>query len=137
MPIDCTIDHARLLVVARGRGVVTDADVFAYQHDVWSRPEVTDYDELVDLTGAEAVAPGDPLESRVRELASEAAALDHPASTAKLAIVAPTPRAFVLGREYQAQRARDPRSRKQVEVFGSLAEALAFLGIDAGDLPER
>ena len=32
MPIDYQIDHTRRLVVAKGRGVFGDEDVFSYQH---------------------------------------------------------------------------------------------------------
>ena len=39
------IDHARRLVVARGKGVFADADVFAYQREDWSQPDVAGYDE--------------------------------------------------------------------------------------------
>jgi hypothetical protein len=35
MPIDYLIDHDRRFVQARGRGILTDADVFGYQHEVW------------------------------------------------------------------------------------------------------
>jgi hypothetical protein len=38
--MDARVDHARRLVVAQASGVLTDQDVFGYQRDVWSRPEV-------------------------------------------------------------------------------------------------
>lgn len=136
MPIDYYIDHARLLVVARGKGVVTDSDVFAYQHAVWSQPEVTGYDELVDMTAVELIETPVPEGPRLQQLASEAAAMDHPASAVKLAIVAPASLAFGLARAYQSHRELDARSRKQVEVFRTLAEALAFLGIETLESPE-
>ena len=56
MPIVHRIDHERRLVVAEGRGIVTDQDVFGYQRDVWSRPEVAGYDELVDMSEVEDIA---------------------------------------------------------------------------------
>jgi hypothetical protein len=50
VPIDYLINHERRVVLARCRGVLTDEDVFGYQHEVWSRPEVAGYDELVDMS---------------------------------------------------------------------------------------
>src|SRR5262252_7659113 len=40
MPIEHTIDHARRLVLAKGKGTLTDEDVFSYQRTVWSREDV-------------------------------------------------------------------------------------------------
>jgi hypothetical protein len=91
MPIDYEIDHARRLVFARGRGIFADADVFAYQREVWSRPEVAGYDELVDMTEVEEIAIPTLAGPRIQQLAGEAAAQDHPTSAGKLAIVAPVP----------------------------------------------
>jgi len=130
MPIDYAIDHARRLVVARGTGVFADADVFAYQREVWSRPELAGYDELVDMTAVEAIAAPLPAAPRLRLLADVAAAHDPPADAGRFAIVAPDSLAFGLGRAYQTYREMDPRSKKEVEVFRTLAEALAFLWID-------
>jgi hypothetical protein len=135
MPIDYYIDHARRLVIARGRGVFVDADVFAYVREVWSRPEVAGYDELVDMTAVERIALPSPAGPRIQQLAELAAAHDPAASAARLAIVAPNSLAFGLGREYQIYRGLDSRSRKEVGVFRILAEALSFLGIETLTLP--
>jgi hypothetical protein len=121
------------LVVARGSGTVTDADVFDYQHEVWSRPDVVGYDELVDMSAVETIAV--PTDSRVQQLAAESAAMDPPGCAAKFAIVAPKPLAFGLGRMYQTYRELDRRSTKQVRVFHTLAEALSFLGIRTLEQP--
>ncbi len=43
MPIEFTIDHARRLVTAIARGTLTGQEVFGYQRDAWSRPEVQGY----------------------------------------------------------------------------------------------
>lgn len=48
MPIEYTIDHERRLVLAKATGVFTDEDVFGYQKEVWSRPDVDGYSELVE-----------------------------------------------------------------------------------------
>jgi hypothetical protein len=135
MPIDYYIDHGRRLVVARGRGVFTDADAFGYQREVWSRPEVAGYDELVDMTAVEEIATPVPAGPRIQQLAGVAAAQDPPTSAGKFAIVAPGPLAFGLAREYKTYRELDARTKKQVEVFRSIAEALSFLGIETLEGP--
>jgi hypothetical protein len=130
MPIDYRVDHSRRLVIARGSGTVTDSDVFGYQRKAWSRADVAGYDELVDMSGVEAIAgpiPG----SRLRQLAAESAATDPPGGAARFALVAPEPFAFGLGRLYQAYRDLQPRGTKEVAVFRTLREALAYLGIES------
>jgi hypothetical protein len=128
MPIDHEIDHARRLVLAHGRGTLTDEEVFAYQREVWSRADVMGYDELVDMTAVEHIAL--PSADRVQDLARLSAGMDTRARPSRLAVVAPTDAAFGLGRMYQAHRELDTRSTKQVGVFRTRAEALAFLGIE-------
>jgi hypothetical protein len=127
MPIDYLIDHDRRFVQARGRGILTDADVFGYQHEVWSRPEVSGYDELVDLSEVEQIAL--PSVGRLRTLARLSATMDPSSPLSKLAIVAPEDLAFGLGRVYQAYREVNDQSTKRVGVFRSLADALTFLGL--------
>ncbi len=128
MPIDYRIDHARRLVLVHGHGTVTDEEVFAYQREVWSRADVEGFDELVDMTGVEHIAL--PSVDRVQDLARLSAGMDTRSRASRLAVVAPTDVAFGLGRMYQTHRELDPRSTKQVGVFRTRAEALAFLGID-------
>src|SRR5688572_11251239 len=40
MPIVHRVDHENRIVLARAYGVLTDEDVFTFQHTVWSQPEV-------------------------------------------------------------------------------------------------
>ena len=131
MPIDYRIDPERRIVWVEGRGTVTDADVFGYQQDVWSRSEVSGYDELVDMTAVDHIAL--PSADRVQELARLSAGMDS-RGPSRLAVVAPSDAAFGIGRMYQTHRELDPRSTKEVGVFRTRAEALAFLGIED---PER
>jgi hypothetical protein len=135
MPIDYYIDHARRLVVARGRGVFTDADIFGYQRDVWTQPDVAGYDELVDMTAVDDIVTANPAGPRIQQLAGEAAAQDLPTHTSKFAIVAPSHLAYGLAREFKTYRDLDPRSNKEIGIFRSMPAALAFLGIDGLDEP--
>ena len=129
MPIDYSIDSARRLVVARGTGAFTPEAVFAYQREVWSRPDVVGYDELVDMTGVETVV--EATSDNIQQLAELAASMDagSPRAT-KMAIVAPQDLVFGLGRMFDAYRSADRRSSKEVRVFRTIAEAMAFLGVD-------
>src|SRR5205085_328644 len=102
MPIEYRIDTRRGLVVATAHGTLTDEDVFGYQREVWSRPDVAGYDELVDMSRVERIVL--PAADRVRELAAVSAAMDDPAPGARFAIYAPTDLAFGLGRMYEVYR---------------------------------
>ncbi|HEX7077218.1 MAG TPA: hypothetical protein VF363_02220 [Candidatus Eisenbacteria bacterium] len=131
MPIEYHIDHSRRLVVARGRGTVTSPDIFGYQREVWSRADVVGYDELVDMSDVAEIVAGNPVGDNLRALAAESASTDPEGIPTKFAIVAGEELAFGLGRMYQAYRALDPRSTKRIEVFRTLPEALAFLGVES------
>jgi hypothetical protein len=64
----------------------------------------------------------------MRALASLAASMDPQQGGTKLAIIAPQDSAFGPGRMYEAYRGFQPASKKEVAVFRTLHEALAFLG---------
>jgi hypothetical protein len=132
MPIDYEIDHARRVVMARAHGELTTQDVFGYQSTVWSRPDVAGFGELMDMSAVMRIDL--PTVEEVKKLARLAVEMDAPATKSKFAIFAPQDLAFGIGRMFAAYRSLDDRSAKQVGVFRSLAEALAFLGVDgAGD----
>jgi hypothetical protein len=44
MPLAHRCDHRLRLVLAWASGTLTDEEVFAYQKEVWSRPDVAGYD---------------------------------------------------------------------------------------------
>jgi len=135
MPIEYRIDHERRLVLTRGVGTLTDADVFGYQREVWSRPDVDGYDELMDMTDVQHIAM--PSVHRARDLAQLSAEMDGVSSYSKFAIVAPSDEAFGLGRMYQTFRELEAKGKKQVGVFRTREEAFAFLGIEDDDLPDQ
>jgi hypothetical protein len=128
LPLRIRIFPEKRLVLAAGHGKVTDGDIFGYQHEIWTRREVAGFDEIVDMTQAEDFDM--PTPERLQELAELSAGLDPPIMSPRLAIVAPDHIAFTLGRMYGAYREMHPLNTKQVEVFRTLREALAFLGIE-------
>lgn len=128
MPIAYTIDHAHRLVMATGRGELTGDDIFGYQTEVWSRPDIGGYNELMDMTDVERI----DLRSvdHIKQLAELSASMDPTAAQSKFAIVAPGDYAFGLGRMYESYRRLEGRSTKRVGVFRSMAEARSFLELD-------
>lgn len=125
MGITYTIDHEQRLVLARGLETVTAEDLFQYQKEVWSRPDVQGYDEIVDMSAVTHIVR--PTPDGMRELAEFSAKMDASSSGAKFAIVAPDDVAFGLGRMYEAFRAVNEQSTKQVQVFRTLPEARLWL----------
>lgn len=126
MPIAYQIDVELRRVVATAHGTLTDADVFGYQHEVWSRADVAGFDELVDMTRVDHVEIPMPSAERLRTLAATSAEMDA-AGSSRFAIVAPGDLAYGLGRMYGVYREIDQRSKKEVRVFRSLDEAVAWL----------
>lgn len=129
MALSFRIDPDARLIVAAGSGVLTDEDLFGYQQALNSRAEVAGYHELIDMSRVEGVAL--PSASRIQDLVDLAAGQDPETPRARIAVVAPTDALFGLGRMYQTYRHLDQRSTKQLGVFRTLTEALAFLGLDA------
>jgi hypothetical protein len=129
MPIGYQIDHDRRVVLATGRGVVTPQDVFAYQREVWSRPDVAGYNELFDMTEVERIVA--PSSGSIQELAAISARMDLPALLSKFAIVAPENLEFGIARMYGTYRDLEERSTKKVAVFRTRSDALAWLGLAA------
>jgi hypothetical protein len=128
MPITYRVDHEVKVVFAEGTGTVTDDDVFGYQREVWSRPDVLGYNELVDVSAVKHVKL--PSAQRVRDLAELSAEMEAQAGEAKrFAIVATSPIVYGLSRMFQTYREMDQRNKTQVKVFRNRQEALAFLGI--------
>src|SRR5262245_2480913 len=125
MPIHYRVDHERRVVFAEGSGTFTDADVFGYQREVWSRADVQGYNELIDMTAVEKIEQ--PTPERIRQLAELSAEMDAIGRSSRFAIIAPTAIAYGLGKMYQAMREMQDRSPKEVGVFRTREDALRFL----------
>lgn len=125
MPIGVRIDSVLRIVFATPQGTFTPEDLLGYQREVWSRPEVKGFNELVDMRAVERVEYGSPW--KVREMAAAAVEMDEPALPTNLAIVAESDHLFGLARMYQTFREVNPKSVKVVQSFRSLDEALTWL----------
>jgi len=112
---------------------MSEPEALEYQREVWSKPEVAGYDELVDVWQVGEFVVPIHLGPRMRELANESSTMDAPEQPSKFAIVAPEQFAFGMARMYQTYRELQPRSTKIVGVFRTLPEALSFLSIDTLD----
>jgi len=127
MPLEYRIDPTRQVVFVKAVGTMTDDEVFGYQREVWSRPEVAGFDELIDMSDVQRIAL--PSTDRVRQLAELSARMDS-AWPARLAIIAPGDHAYGLARMYAALREMSPGATRQVLVFRTRQAALAWLGIE-------
>src|SRR5262249_44255536 len=117
MPIRYNIDTGQRVVLATPYGLLTDTEVFDYQKEVWSRPDISGYNELVDMTGVSQIASVSG--ARLEELARLSSSMDPPASSSRLAIVATTDLHFGLARMYQARREMASKGAREVRVFRS------------------
>lgn len=130
MAVEYQIDVARRTVFVRLYGRLTSEELFSFQRNVWSRPEVAGFNELVDATDAEFDIPSN-VGTDLRALADLSAQTDTPRQSS-LAIVAASDLAYGLGRMYATYRELESRGTRKVEVFRNRAEALVWLGLDNG-----
>jgi len=121
MPIEFEIDHARRLVRAKAVGNLTAEDLFKYQHQVWSLPEVRGYNEIVDMTDIREIVS--PSHEKLVQLSRFSAQMDDRNTPAKFAIVASDTFAYGLAQLYESYRNLNPRSTKNVCVFRTLQDA--------------
>jgi hypothetical protein len=126
MPIEYRIDHDRRLVLARAIGNLTAEDLFRYQREAWSLPEVKGYNELIDMSRVEEIVS--PTHEKTVELATLSANMDDRDIETKFAIVASEAFAYGMGRIYEIYRNLNPRSTKKVRVFRTLPEAMDWIG---------
>jgi hypothetical protein len=125
MPLQFQVDHGRRLVLCEAHGTLTREEILRYQQDVWSRPDVKGYDEMVDMSDVDTAIVTSP--AAMRELAELSASMDPARGRSRFAIVAPQAAIFGLGRMYETYREMNGRSTKQVAVFRDRAEAVEWL----------
>jgi hypothetical protein len=128
VPIKFHIDRDRRLVFGRLVGRVTVQEMFDYSHEVWVRPEVAGFDEVVETGGTNEIET--PTPAALRTLAARSAVLAGTVPRGRLVIVARQQVQYGLSRMYEVYRGQEPGRTQEVVVFRTLAEASAFLGTD-------
>lgn len=125
MPLSYEIDREQRIVLVTLSGRVTEAEVFGYQWEVWSKPENLGFGEMVDLsqvTDVETVTS-----EKFAELARLSCTMEDAVAETPLAIVAVTPFQFGLARMYQNHRDMVKGSTKIVRLFRSRDEAMEWV----------
>jgi hypothetical protein len=125
MPIEYQIDPVQRVVIAKAVGILTADDIFNYQREVWSLPEVRGLNELIDMSNVEKIVEPSALNMKI--LADFSASMDTPIIATKLAIVANEDYVYGLGRMYEGFRQLNEKSTKEVSVFRSMKEAMEWV----------
>ena len=106
-----------------GRSITGEA-LIAYHRSVRSDvPAVRGFDSLMDFRALEEV---DVKTETLRSLAGLATAMDDPSTKSRLALVAERSLPFGLSRMYESFRELAEGSVREVQVFHTLAEAVAW-----------
>jgi hypothetical protein len=125
MPIDYRIDRRKKIVTVTPRGTLTHEEMVAYQTKVWSRSDVGGYAELIDMSVVDKLDLRSP--DQIFELAALGAKMDAGNPLSRMAIVATDKLHAALGRMYRASRTEHPSNQREIEVFGTLEDALKWL----------
>jgi hypothetical protein len=121
MPVHVSIDRNRKLVVTTYSGDVTDADVARQISDIKQQgPYGPAYRVITDFT---QVTQFNISSSEIRSVADS----ESPLADAKRVMVAPSDVAYGTSRMFQSLATR---TRPNITVVRSLAEAYAALGVD-------
>jgi hypothetical protein len=125
MPITYTIDRTRRTVYASASGVLTPKDLFTYQNEVWSMPELRGYDECVDMQAVTDIEAA--TDSNMKALAELSARMDDPSAKSKFAIIAREDLHYGLARMYGTYRSMQPKSTRTLAIFRKREDALRWL----------
>ena len=125
MPITYEIDRSQRIVFTKAVGILTPQDVFAYQREVWSTPELRHYDECIDMSDVTSVEGA--TEMNMKALAALSVQTDDPAQPSKLVIIASEKLHFGLARMYETYRSLERKHSRQVAIFRTREEALRWL----------
>jgi len=123
MGITSRIDRGRRVILSAGKGILTRSDWIKYTEWVWSDPEVSLYDKLVDLRGVERI---DMTGAETRDAASRIPKAGSLRADYRVAIVAVSDAVFGMSRMYEMLRAG---TMGEVRSFRDLDEAREWLGI--------
>ena len=125
MPLTYEIDRSRRIVFTRAIGILTPQDLFTYQNEVWSAPELRGYDECVDMLAVTDIEAA--TDSNMKALAELSARMDDPSAKSKFAIIAREDLHYGLARMYEAYRSMQPKNTRTLAIFRTREDALRWL----------
>lgn len=133
MPIPHQIDSNRRRILATATGAIGQRDLFAHHREMASRPEWTEYDELLDVSWIDGLL--DIHLDNLNQLAVESARSDGPDNPSRLVIVAPQNLIFGLCKMYVSLRKAAPGASREVAAFRSRKEAERWLDFSQTTAP--
>ena len=132
MPANHQIDTNARVIFTTWEGNATDADLYEalklYYENIRSKPENSDYNELVSFSNVAAVkvtAKG------MMDLAKLASSSDQPGVSTKLAFVANSSLARSFANLYATYRSVILKTGKTMRVFGNDEDALRWVSTDS------
>ena len=117
------VDPERRLVLTTWGVSCSDEALAEYQKTVWARPEVREFNELIDFR---CVSETSVTSRGVRDIARLSARMHLPES-ARTALVVDDALSFGMGRMYEGYRGNDDESTRDIRVFKELDAALEWL----------
>ncbi|WP_018294305.1 STAS/SEC14 domain-containing protein [Mariprofundus ferrooxydans] len=134
MSVEHTIDHDARLIITVWKGAASGQSLSNalrnYQQTIKVSPECQHYNELVDFS----LIGGVDLSARdMMSLGRVAQQSDQSDVRTRLALLVASPLVFGLAKMYVAYRSLVPGSHKDLAVFRSRTEALAWLSADQED----
>lgn len=125
MPLTYEIDRSRRIVFTQAIGILTAQDIFAYQKEVWSDPELRSYDECVDMSAVTSIEGA--TEMNMRALAELSVQADNSAMPTKFAIIAAKDLHYGLARMYETYRSMQQKNARYISIFRTREDALRWL----------
>ncbi len=126
MPLHVEVDAEKKVILASGEGVVTDQDLLDYVQEYLGGRELSGFNELFDLSGADV---RDLTYSGLSAVAAAAAATDPAHRPVKIAILVSETRGMGVSRLYQSLR-ESKGGRRHTRVFWDPMECREWLGLD-------
>lgn len=127
MPAKHFIDEITKIIVTVWEGDAVDVDfieaILKYQREIQLKPGYSDYNEVANFSKIESIKLTPKGLKRIGQIASRTDALK---SDSKLALVVSSGAAFNLARVYASYRNLQTSTRKEIRIFKSEEEAMAW-----------
>ncbi len=126
MPMTYTVDSEHQLVKARIFGVLVADDIKKFVAERSTREEIQGFDMFVDLSDVESIDYQSP--AQLIDIVRVATKGDNKHRRSKMAIVVGSDSDFGLSRMYQSYRDSQPGANRELRIFRTMEEAMAWLG---------